>query len=131
MNVKKVGEILDYMEESLNVTKTIEVLDVNTNVLEKAGEMFLYLFNCPEDLWSFGEPWTKFIRNMLKTKPLRIILLHLNNFIMKYKYREENNRDLKIGKEMAVKLLKYLRKKVNFQTSHFDRYYFSILYSFL
>ena len=108
----KVGEILDYMEGSMNLTlNNLEVLDVDKDVIERAGEMFLYLFHCPEDLWNYGGAWTKFIVDTMKTKPLRIILLHLHNLKTKYETRKKDHADLTIGKDIAESLIKFLRKK--------------------
>ena len=110
---KKIEELLDYMEESLNVTlNNIDVLDVNSSVIDKAGEMFLYLFHCPEDFWTYGKAWTEFIRDTVETKPLRIILLHLNNFLIKYKTQQETDFNLYVGKDIADILLEFLRNKV-------------------
>ena len=112
INSKKIGEILDYMEESLNLTlNNLEVLDVEKDVIERAGEMFLYLFHCPEELWNYVGAWTKFIIHTMKTKPLRIILLHLNNLKTKYETRKKDHVDLTIGKDIVERLMKFLRSK--------------------
>ena len=92
------GSLVEIVENLLQVTPSDVIIEnITTTKLEHAGEMFLYLVSCFEQL----DPWYHFYADLLQNQPLDFVLLTLNRILKSD--NPNQNEDLKT---VAQKLFK-------------------------
>ena len=92
------GSLVEIVENLLQVTSSDVIIEnITTTKLEHAGEMFLYLVSCFEQL----DPWYHFYADLLQNQPLDFVLLTLNRILKSD--NPNQNEDLKT---VAQKLFK-------------------------
>ena len=75
-----VAEIQKRVEEALNSESSDNIhQNISDETLEMAGEMFLYLYSCPDNLFIYGR--TKAIYDKLLTYSLKDLLLFLSRIL--------------------------------------------------
>ena len=81
-NISLVEEIQNRIEEAMNMNnESFDIIhqNISDETLRMAGEIFIYLFSCPENLISDGR--TKAIYDTLLTFSLKDLLLFLSRIL--------------------------------------------------
>ena len=100
-----VAEIQKRVEEALNSESSDNIhQNISDETLEMAGEMFLYLYSCPDNLFIYGR--TKAIYDKLLTFSSKDLLLFLSRILKTADGKDKKFWDLALNVLTKIKDIK-------------------------